>query len=348
MSGSEEPLSERPVAQEPVAGPRLTVPPPAPAPAPSVALPPLVRPPRLVPGDRVAVVAPSGPVPEHRLEAGLDILRGWDLEPVVAPHVLDVHREFDYLAGDDADRARDLERAWRDPSVAGVLCARGGYGAARMVELIDWHALRAFPPKVFLGFSDITTLHEAIARRLGVVTLHGPMVAASDFLKNARAQEHLRLTLFEPEAVQVVDSPGLPLVGGRARGVTFGGCLSLLAADLGVPGTRLPARGGLLFLEDTDEEPYRLDRYLTQLLRAGQLDGVTGVALGSWEECGPYDAVRAVLRDRLGGLGVPVVEEFGFGHCEGALTIPFGVPGELDAETGTLRLDTPALGERTG
>lgn len=334
--------------EEPVDTPKLTVPPPAPAPGPAAAVPPLIRPPRLYPGARVAVVAPSGPVPADRLEAGLDILRGWDLEPVVAPHVLDVHREFDYLAGADPDRARDLERAWRDPSVAGVFCARGGYGAARMVELVDWNALRAFPPKVFLGFSDITTLHEAFARRLGIVTLHGPMVAAADFLKNARAQEHLRLTLFEPEAVQVIDSPGRPLVGGRARGVTFGGCLSLLSADAGVPGTRVPARGGLLFLEDTGEEPYRLDRHLTQLLRARWLDGVTGVALGSWEDCGPYDTVRPVLRDRLGGLGVPIVEEFGFGHCDGALTIPFGVAGELDADAGVLRLDTPALAERSG
>ncbi|WP_030561011.1 S66 peptidase family protein [Streptomyces aureocirculatus] len=304
---------------------------------------PLARPPRLLPGARVAVVAPSGPVPEDRLQAGLDLLRGWDLDPVVAPHVLDPHPEFGYLAGTDADRARDLERAWCDPSVSAVFCARGGYGAARMVELVDWNALRAAGPKVFLGFSDVTTLHEAFALRLGLVTLHGPMVAGADFLKNAQAQEHLRRTLFEPEAVQVIASPGRTLVGGRARGVTLGGCLSLLSADLGVPAARRSARGGLLFIEDTGEEPYRLDRCVTQLLRAGWLEGVAGIALGSWEECGPYDAVRAVLLDRLGDLGVPLVEDFGFGHCDGALTVPFGVPGELDADTGMLRLDVPAL-----
>ncbi|MFH8988348.1 LD-carboxypeptidase [Streptomyces sp. NPDC017940] len=304
---------------------------------------PLVRPPRLRPGARVAVVAPSGPVPEDRLQAGLDILRGWDLDPVAAPHALDRHPELDHLAGADAARARDLERAWCDPSVSAVFCARGGYGAARMADLVDWNALRAAGPKVFLGFSDITTLHEAFALRLGLVTLHGPMVAGADFLKNARAQEHLRRTLFEPEAVQVVAAPGRALVGGRARGVTLGGCLSLLSADVGVPAARRSARGGLLFLEDTGEEPYRIDRCLTQLLRAGWLTGVAGVALGSWEECGPYDAVRAVLLDRLGDLGVPLVEDFGFGHCDGSLTVPFGVPGELDADAGVLRLDVPAL-----
>lgn len=304
---------------------------------------PLTRPARLTPGARVAVVAPSGPIPEERLQAGLDVLRGWDLEPVVMPHVLDVDGEFGYLAGTDADRARDLQEAWCDPSVSAVLCARGGYGALRMVESLDWAAMRAAGPKVFVGYSDITTLHEAFAARMGLVTLHGPMVAALDFLKSARAQEHLRATLFAPEQVQVIASGGAALVPGRARGVTLGGCLSLLASDVGAPDVRASARGGLLFLEDIGEEAYRLDRYVTQLLRAGWLEDVRGVALGSWVDCDPYDTVRALLLDRLGGLGVPIVEEFGFGHCDGALTVPFGVAGELDADAGTLTLDEPAL-----
>ncbi|MEI5097633.1 LD-carboxypeptidase [Streptomyces sp. PmtG] len=311
--------------------------------APLTPLAPLTRPARLAPGARVAVVAPSGPVPEARLAAGLDVLRGWDLDPVVAPHALDTHPRFGYLAGTDADRARDLERAWCDPSVAAVFCARGGYGAARMVDLLDWDAMRAAGPKVFLGFSDITTLHEAFACRMGLVTLHGPMVAGADFLKSARAQEHLRATLFEPESVRVIASAGRALIGGRARGVTLGGCLSLLAADLGAAGARAHARGGLLLLEDTGEEAYRIDRYLTQLTRSGWLAGVAGVALGSWADCDPYDELRPLLSERLSGLGVPVVEEFGFGHCDEALTVPFGIPGELDANAGTLALDVPAL-----
>ncbi|MEU5593126.1 LD-carboxypeptidase [Streptomyces sp. NPDC020298] len=304
----------------------------------------LVRPTRLAPGARVAVVAPSGPVPEERLQAGLDVLRGWDLDPVVAPHVLDRHPEFGYLAGTDADRAADLQNAWCDPAVDAVLCARGGYGVQRIADLIDWEAMRAAGPKVFVGFSDITALHEAFATRLGLATLHGPMAAGVDFIKNTRAQEHLRATLFAPETVRTIRSGGRALVPGRARGVTLGGCLCLLAAERGTPHARPSARGGLLCLEDVGEETYRLDRYLTQLLRAGWLDGVHGVLLGSWEQCEAYDGVRALLADRLGALGgVPVVEEFGFGHCEGALTIPFGLAAELDADAGTLTLDEPAL-----
>ncbi|GAA0630277.1 LD-carboxypeptidase [Streptomyces thermocarboxydovorans] len=306
-------------------------------------LEPLTRPPRLTPGARVAVVAPSGPIPEERLQNGLDVLRGWDLDPVVAPHVLDRHGDFGYLAGSDADRAADLQSAWCDPSVAAVICARGGYGAQRIVDLLDWTAMRAAGPKVFVGFSDITALHEAFATRLGLVTLHGPMAAGADFVKSARAQEHLRATLFAPEAVRTLTSSGGALIPGRARGVTLGGCLSLLAAELGTPHARATARGGLLCLEDVGEETYRIDRYLTQLLRSGLLDGVSGVLLGSWVECEPYDGLRALLADRLGGLGVPVAEQFGFGHCEDAFTVPLGVMAELDTEAGTLTLDDPAL-----
>ncbi|MGW4901308.1 S66 peptidase family protein [Streptomyces albidoflavus] len=307
-------------------------------------LSPLTRPARLAPGARVAVVAPAGPVPEESLESGLDLLRGWGLDPVVAPHVLDRHPTFPYLAGEDADRAADLQNAWCDPSVDAVFCARGGYGCQRMTGLLDWEAMRAARPKPFVGYSDITALHEQFAVRLGVATLHAPMAATAGFLKNEAAREHLRATLFDPESVRVLTSAtGRVLVPGRARGVTLGGCVSLLAAELGVAHTRPSATGGLLLIEDIGEEAYRLDRILTQLLRARWLDGVRGVALGSWEECGPYEEVRAVLRDRLGPLGVPVAEEFGFGHGEGALTMPFGLPAALDANAGTLTLDVPAL-----
>jgi muramoyltetrapeptide carboxypeptidase len=310
----------------------------------------LSRPARLRPGARVAVVAPSGPVPADRLEQGLDILRGWDLDPVVMPHATDRHGKFGYLAGDDAARARDLTEAWCDPAVSAVLCARGGYGVQRMVDLVDWAAMRSATeaygrPKVFVGYSDITALHEAFARRMGVATLHGPMTATLAFLKDGPTQESLRATLFAPETVRTLGLPtARTLVPGRAHGITLGGCVSLLAADLGTPAARRSARGGLLLIEDVGEEAYRLDRILTQLLRARWLDGVAGIALGSWAECGSYEEeIRPLLLDRLGGLGVPVVEELGFGHSATALTMPLGVPAVLDADAGTLTLDAPAL-----
>lgn len=344
MSSPPAPRTTAPLAQPSLTLPSAAAPGPAPPGRTAPALVSLTRPARLRPGARVAVVSPSGPVPEERLTAGLAILRGWDLDPVVMPHVLDRHPRFGYLAGADEARARDLQTAWCDPGFSAVLCARGGYGAQRMADLVDWAAMRAAGPKVFVGYSDVTALHEAFAVRMGLATLHGPMTAALSFIENAETQESLRATLFEPDTVRTLGlGTARTLVPGRAAGVTFGGCVSLLAAELGTPHARPTGRGGLLLIEDIGEEGYRIDRILTQLLRSGLLDGVAGIALGSWEGCTPGDEVRAVLLDRLGGLGVPVAGEFGFGHCSTAQTMPLGVPAVLDAGAGTLTLDVPAL-----
>lgn len=302
---------------------------------------PLRRPPRLVPGDRVMVVAPSGPVPKQRLDAGCDILRGWGLDVVVAAHVTDRDERFDYLAGSDADRAADLQRAWCDESVAAVLCARGGYGAQRIAELLDWSAMAAATPKVFVGYSDITAVHAAFATHLGVATVHGPMVGTPTFVDDARSARLLRQLLFEPDRARVLTSPGArPLVSGVARGVTVGGCLSVLAGEVGTPTGLRSAAGGIVLLEDTGEKRYRLDGFLTHLLRAGWFDAVTGIALGSWKDCEP---VEELMVDRLGGLGVPIVADPGFGHGDSTITVPLGIPATLDADAATLTLDVPAL-----
>ena len=293
-------------------------------------------------------MAPSGPVQAGRLDAGLAVLRGWGLEPVVYPHVRDVG-EVPYLAGDDGGRASDVEEAWCDASIAAVLSARGGFGAQRIVELFDWERMARAGPKVFVGFSDATALHEAIAARLGLATLYGPMVAAEAFVTDAATQEHLRATLFAPESVQAL-SPrtARTLVGGRAAGVTVGGCLTLLTTDLGTPSARSTVAGGILLLEDAAVDPYELDRGLTQLARAGLLDGVAGIAVGSFSDHEPYDDLRAVLVARLGPLGVPVVDELGFGHGPSSLTIPLGVPCVLDADARTLTFELPALAAARG
>lgn len=301
----------------------------------------LTRPRRLEPGDRVVVVAPSGPVPKDRLDAGCAILRDWGLDVVVAPHVLDVHDRFAYLAGGDAERAGDLQHAWLDPSVAAVLCARGGYGVQRILDRLNWSEMRAVTPKVLAGYSDITALHEAVATRLGVATLHAPMVGAHVFLSDHQTAETFRRTLFEPESVRAMTSPTAhTLVPGVAHGITVGGCLGMLAAEVGTTTGRRNAAGGILLLEDVDEKAYRIDGFLTHLLRAGWLDGVAGVVLGSWKDCEP---VEEVVLDRLRGLGVPVVSELGFGHGDSSLTVPLGLPATLDADAATLTVDVPAL-----
>lgn len=302
----------------------------------------LLRPRRLAVGDRVGLVATSAGVQREQLEQGLEWLRKWGLEPVAGAHVLDQDSELGYLAGTDEDRARDLQEAWCDPANAAVLAVRGGYGMQRVVDMLDWEAMRAAGPKLFAGYSDLTVLHEALAQRLHLASLHAPMVTTGSFLNDAATRESLYGALFEPETAVRRSGTGA-FTTGQAHGVTLGGNLSLLAAERGTPHARPSAAGGILLLEDVNQPPYSLDRTLTQLLRSGWFDRVAGVALGQWTDCGPPAEVRAVLRARLAPLGVPVVEGFAFGHEPSALSFPLGVPAVLDARTCTLTYDTAAL-----
>jgi muramoyltetrapeptide carboxypeptidase LdcA involved in peptidoglycan recycling len=290
------------------------------------------EPPSLGVGDRVAVVAPSGPVDPARLERGCAVLRGLGLDVVVGKHALDQNPSgLTYLAGSDAERAADLQQAWCDPRVSAVLCARGGYGAARVLGHLDWEALRGAPPTWLLGSSDITALHVAFGRRLSVPTLFGPMTASIVADAEPEALDHLRESLFGPGApVHGTHAP----VDGRAEGVLTGGNLSLLTSLLGTPYAPEPPAGAIAFLEDVGEVPYRVDRMLTQLLQAGWFDDVAGIALGSWTGCGDLDAVFA---DRLVPIGVPILAGVPVGHGPRQLTIRLGAPATLDTTTLVLR-----------
>lgn len=302
----------------------------------------LIRASRLRVGDHVAVVAPSGPVRADRLEAGLDVLRSWGLEVTLAEHVRGTHERLDYLAADDAARARDLVTAWSDPDVKAVFCARGGYGAQRMVDLLDWESLALAGPKALVGFSDITALHQAFAARLGLSTIHGPVVTSLGAADDV-SREHLRLMLFEPAAgTSISPDPVRTLVAGRAEGVLVGGNLSLLAAEVGTRNS-LRAAESLVVLEDVGEDAHRLDRMLTQLLRTGWFDGARGIALGQLTGCASPEVVLALVTDRLVPLGLPMVAGLAVGHESRNLAFPFGVPAVLDADAGTLLLREAAL-----
>ncbi|MDT0301002.1 S66 peptidase family protein [Streptomonospora wellingtoniae] len=306
---------------------------------------PGARGPRLRPGDAVSVVAPCSPAAGGALESALSVLRGWGLETAEGAHLRGRHPRLPYLAGTDDERAADLQRAWLDPRTSAVLCARGGDGAHRVLDRLDFAAMRRAPAKTLVGFSDVTALHEAFAVELGAATLHGPVVALESFTEDAVAAAHLRTALFEPEAAAVLTAPGAEtLVGGTAHGVTVGGNLSVLNDSLAAPHSRPSARGGLVLLEDVGEDVSRIDRMLTQLLRSGWLEGAAGVLLGSWERCTPdAAALRTLMLERLAPLGVPVVGEFGFGHRAAQITVPLGAEATLDADARTLTLDRPAL-----
>ncbi len=297
----------------------------------------LIRAPRLHAGDQVAVTAPAGVVDGERLDAGLAVLESWGLGVRVMENVRGHHERFSYLSSSDAVRAADFMQAWRDPDVAAVFCARGGYGTQRMVDLLDWDALAAAGPKALVGFSDITALHQAFAARLGASTIHGPVVTSLG-AGDVESRAHLRAMLFEPVPGLLLTPEPVPvLVGGRAEGVLVGGNLALLAAEIGTVFSR-PATASIAVLEDVGEELFRVDRLLTQLLRAGWFDGVRGIAVGQFTGCGSAESVRLLIEDRLAPLAVPLLWDVPTGHVDRNLAFPFGVPAVLDADAGTLVL----------
>ena len=305
----------------------------------------LARPRALRPGDRVAVLAPSSPVEPDALAAGLDALRFAGLEPVTYPSAHDPGTMRRYLAGDDAMRAGDLRSALTDAGIAGILFARGGSGAQRTLEAMDWDGLNpeaGLPPKVLAGFSDITAILEAVAVRLGWASVFGPNVAIKEGASHYSFGSLLR-TLMRPEHATTIEYPqAKTIVAGTARGLTTGGTLSLLVSSLGTCTSR-PARGGILLLEDVNEEDYRIDRMLTQLRRSGYLDGVAAIVAGTFTGCGPPEAIQDILAERLGPLGVPMLAWANVGHGGQFQAFPLGIAAELDADAATLRLLDPPL-----
>jgi muramoyltetrapeptide carboxypeptidase len=312
-----------------------------------------VRPPRLRPGDLVGLVAPSAAIVDSEpadiaresLEAmGLRVREGTYLR-----------RRRGYLAGTDEERASDVNAMIRDPDVRGIYAIRGGWGAARVVDRLNYDAL-ARDPKVVAGYSDITALHNAIHARTGLVTFHAPIAASS---WAPFPYEHFRRVVFDGEAATLAPAPdtGETLVPqqhrvrtlrpGRARGRLLGGNLTVLTHLVGTP--YVPDfDGAILFLEDVDEAPYRVDRMLTQLRLAGILGRIAGFVFGRCTNCEPRDGygsltLEEILTDHIAPLGVPAWFNAMIGHIQDQWTVPVGIEAEMDAEAGTVRLLEPAV-----
>lgn len=297
----------------------------------------MLRPVRLRAGSRVALIAPAGPVTEERIERAQARCRELGLDPVLGRGA---REQAAYLAGPDAVRARDLQAALDDPEIDAIWALRGGYGAMRILPMLDLSPMLT-RPRPYIGYSDNTTLHLALARQ-GVVSVHGPHPGEEI---TSFTDECFRRVLFEPMPAGVLPlPPGAPrpatLVNGVAEGELIGGNLSLVAATCGTPAA-MTAEGRIVFLEEVGEAGYRIDRLLAQLRLSGALDGAVGLAFGQFTEIPEYRLDRPVvdvLAEYAEELGLPAVAGFPIGHVPDNWTLPLGVRARLDASAGTLEL----------
>ena len=309
---------------------------------------PLIRPRALVPGDLIAVIATSGPVDRDSLDRGLCLLQQRGYRVRLGASLLSRAASCNYLAGEDTARAADFTEMFADPEVAAVFCARGGYGAARILRHVHWPTVAA-SPKLFIGYSDVTTLHLALARHAGLVTVHGKMVCGLDGLSERTADSLWRLieSAEPPGPIDTGGSDPVELVGGIAEGVTAGGCICLLAHACGTDYAP-DFTNSLVFLEDVGEPVYRVDRDIVQLIQAANLGAAAGFVIGTvsgWEahEAGTGNSLLAVWRELLAPLGKPAIYGFPIGHEPEGRAFPIGVRGRLDAGARTVTLLEPAV-----
>ncbi len=298
---------------------------------------PLIKPPRLRPGDLIGIISPAGPVDESELKPNLELLESSGFRIHIAPHVYDRH---DYLAGDDEARLSDLHDMFQDRETKAIFCARGGYGTLRLLDKIDYDLIREHP-KIIVGYSDITALLMAITKKTGLVTFHGPMVRGLSSLHDS-SRESLFKLISSDQPVSFSPIAGNPLISGRAAGLLIGGNLSLICYVVGTP--FLPSLAGcILFIEDKGEPLYRIDRMLTHLSLAGQLKGIRGLIGGEFIECGDPSAVDDLLNTLVSDLDIPLITGFPVGHGMINLALPLGIPARLDADSMTLSTLEPCV-----
>ena len=313
---------------------------------------PIIKPRRVVEGQTVGLVSPaSASFEADSIELAKDQLEAMGLKVRIGAHAFD---RWGYFAGRDRDRADDINKMFADDDIAGIVCYTGGWGSPRVLPYLDY-ALIARKPKVIIGYSDITALLNAIHKRTGLVTFHGPGGSSTiepyslenwrRIVMNAEPAGELRAP--EKKSTELVDRTNriVRLAPGKASGRLVGGNLTMVATLMGTP-DQLVTDGRILFLEDVHEEPYRMDRMLSQLAQGGIFDRIAGFVWGRCSDClikGPSFSIEDILRDRFGEGRAPAMSGLSFGHIAQKLTLPIGVMATLDANAGTLTIDEAAV-----
>jgi muramoyltetrapeptide carboxypeptidase len=315
----------------------------------------LIKPARLQFGDVVGVAAPASAPPDPaEVDRSFAALEKFGFKPKLAANV---RERLGFLAGTDEERANDLMALFADRDVKAIFCLRGGYGSARLLSRLDFHFIKKHP-KIFIGFSDITSLHCALLTHSKLVSFHGPTLNTNltgDAPEKFLTQSLWRAVMEAKPAGSICEGYSQSTISilnkGIAKGQLVGGNLSVLCTTLGTP-FQPRFKDNILFFEDVSEQPYRFDRMLTHLLNAGLLQEVAGVAVGINKDCEDPDAAKTkeylqtlddVLKDRLTPLGVPVVTGLPFGHVVLNGTLPVGISATLDGDNGDLIVNEAAV-----
>ncbi len=311
--------------------------------------PPVIKPPRLKAGDKLAIVAPGSYISEEELRDSINNLNQLGFETTYSEKIL---LQSGYFAGTDKDRAADLMEKFSDKSVKGIVCARGGYGCSRILPMLDYDIIRA-NPKVLIGYSDITALLYGIYKKSGLITFHGP-VGTSTF--NDYSVNNFNKVLLNPERTSLFQNSTsgddenvygvTSIVKGKGKGRLVGGNLSIMVSLIGT-NFDVDYSNKLIFIEEIGEEPYRIDRMLTQMIQSGKFENASGIMMGIFRKCEVKKesdltpksfTLMEVLQDRLSSLNIPVLYGMSFGHVKDKFTIPFGALAELDVDKQTFTL----------
>jgi muramoyltetrapeptide carboxypeptidase len=309
----------------------------------------LIKPARLKNGDTIALVTPGSYITLQEKEESISSLRGLGFNVVYTDRLM---QKNGYFSANDAERATDLNEMFERKDVQGIICARGGYGCARILPYLDYALIRN-NPKPFIGFSDVTALHYAIYKNSNLITFHGPVSISTFSSFSVRNFESVLLNpTFELELLNSTTGNnynpyGISVISeGISRGELAGGNLSIVVSLIGTE-YDIDFSDKIIFLEEFLEEPYRIDRMLTQMIQAGKFRNAAGIALGVFKMCEPNKTnpsfngsftLIEVLKDRLGNLGIPVIYGLSFGHVADKFTLPFGIKAELNTETKKLKL----------
>lgn len=308
----------------------------------------MIKPKALKKGDTVGLIAPSSPTDKiENVEKSIKILKEQGFNAAAGESC---YQRYGYLSGSDTVRANDMNKMFKDKNIDAVFCLRGGYGTPRILDLLDYEAIKN-NPKLFIGYSDITALHVALSNNCNMVTFHGPMTTSDmidDFDDFSKQCYMKAITSTEPLGfIKNPDGVDIKsLVKGKAKGKIIGGNLALLTAAIGTP-YEVDTKGKLFFIEEVEEFTYRVDRMLTQLKLAGKFDDCTGIILGDFKDCIPQTSddltLSQVFNDIIVPTNKPTIYNLKAGHCKEKVTIPFGVDAELDADDCTLNITEAAL-----